>query len=84
VFVTQSSEPFGDSEAWDMAEFSVLRQYRHRGIGTQLAEKVWLHCPGRWQIRVMEKEENIALGILTGTHIFLPSALAGSRMKPLP
>jgi predicted acetyltransferase len=55
VLVTQSSEPCGDGEAWDMAEFFVLRRYRHRGIGSQLAEKVWLHCPGRWQIRVMEK-----------------------------
>jgi predicted acetyltransferase len=40
ALVTQGSEPFGDSEAWDMAEFFVLRRYRHRGIGTQLAEKV--------------------------------------------
>ena len=55
ALVTQSSEPPGDGEAWDMAEFFVLRRYRHRGIGIQLAEKVWLHCPGRWQIRVMEK-----------------------------
>jgi predicted acetyltransferase len=55
VLVTHGPELFGDSEAWDMAEFFVLRRYRRRGIGTQLAEKVWLHCPGRWQIRVMEK-----------------------------
>jgi predicted acetyltransferase len=55
ALVTQSSELSGDGEAWDMAEFFVLRRYRHRGIGIQLAEKVWLHCPGRWQIRVMEK-----------------------------
>jgi predicted acetyltransferase len=55
ALVTQSSEPSGDGETWDMAEFFVLRRYRHRGIGIQLAEKVWLHCPGRWQIRVMEK-----------------------------
>ena len=55
VLVTQGSEPSGDGETWDMAEFFVLRGYRHRGIGIQLAEKVWLHCPGRWQIRVMEK-----------------------------
>lgn len=55
VLVTQSLELSGDGEAWDMAEFFVLRGYRRRGIGTQLAEKVWLHCPGRWQIRVMEK-----------------------------
>ena len=33
----------------------MLRRYRHRGIGIPLAKKVWLHCPGRWQIRVMEK-----------------------------
>jgi hypothetical protein len=29
-------------------------------------------------------EENIALGILNGTRNSLPSALAGSRMKPSP
>ena len=56
ALVTQSSEPPGDGEAWDMAEFFVLRRYRHRGIGIQLAEKVWLHCPGRWQIRVHGEE----------------------------
>lgn len=55
VLVTQSSEPSGDGEAWDMAEFFVLRRYRNRGIGTELARKVWLRCPGSWQIRVMEK-----------------------------
>src|ERR1700751_1985001 len=49
------TELSGDGEAWDMAEFFLLRRYRRRGIGTQLAEKVWLHCPGRWQIRVMDK-----------------------------
>lgn len=47
------SEPSGDGEAYDMAEFFVLRRYRHRGIGRELAEKVWLRFPGRWQVRVM-------------------------------
>jgi predicted acetyltransferase len=42
-----------DDEAYDMAEFFVLRRYRRRGIGRELAEKVWLDCRGRWQIRVM-------------------------------
>jgi len=55
VLVTRSSESSGDGEAWDMAEFFVLRRYRHRGIGTEMAAKVWLRYPGRWQIRVMEK-----------------------------
>jgi predicted acetyltransferase len=41
-----------DSEVWDMAEFFVLRRYRHRGAGAEMAEKIWCLCPGRWQIRV--------------------------------
>ena len=55
VLVTRSSEPSGGGEAWDMAEFFVMRRYRHSGIGTELARNVWLRCPGRWQIRVMER-----------------------------
>jgi predicted acetyltransferase len=55
ALVTRISESAGDVEDWDMAEFFVLRRYRHRGIGTELAAKVWLGCPGGWQIRVMEK-----------------------------
>jgi predicted acetyltransferase len=42
-----------DDEAYDVAEFFVLRRYRHRGIGRALAEKVWHRFPGKWQIRVM-------------------------------
>jgi len=55
ALVTRISEPSSDGEAWDMAEFFVLRRYRHSGIGTELARKVWLSRPGRWEIRVMEK-----------------------------
>jgi predicted acetyltransferase len=44
-----------DGDRYDMAEFFVMRSYRHRGLGTELAEKVWRHFPGPWQIRVMEK-----------------------------
>ena len=48
------SELSGDGESYDMAEFFVLRSYRRRGIGRELAEKVWLRFPGLWQVRVME------------------------------
>ncbi len=53
VLVTKISEQSADGEAYDMTEFFVLRRYRRRGIGRELAEKVWLRLPGRWQIRVM-------------------------------
>jgi predicted acetyltransferase len=55
ALVTRTSEPFGDGQVWDMAEFFVLRRYRHRGIGTELAAEVWRRCPGPWHVRVMEK-----------------------------
>ncbi|HEY3707683.1 MAG TPA: GNAT family N-acetyltransferase [Terracidiphilus sp.] len=44
-----------DGAVWDMAEFFVLRRYRYRGWGTTLAHAIWRRCPGRWQVRVMEK-----------------------------
>ncbi len=42
------------AEAWDMAEFFVLRRYRRRGLGAAMAHEVWRGLPGRWQVRVME------------------------------
>lgn len=37
-----------------MDEFFVIRRYRRRGIGTQMAHEVWRRFPGAWEIRVME------------------------------
>jgi predicted acetyltransferase len=55
ALVAKISEDSGDREAYDMPEFFVLRRYRRRGIGCELAEKVWLRFPGKWQIRVMAR-----------------------------
>jgi predicted acetyltransferase len=44
-----------DSElVWDVAEFFVLRGYRRRGIGTEVAHQVWRQFRGLWQVRVMQ------------------------------
>lgn len=53
VLVHRAWDAPEESEVWDMAEFFVLRRFRRRGIGAELAEKVWLLCPGKWQVRVM-------------------------------
>jgi predicted acetyltransferase len=53
ALVVKITEHPGDGDSYDMAEFFVLRKYRRRGVGWELAEKVWLRFPGRWQIRVM-------------------------------
>jgi predicted acetyltransferase len=55
VLVKQGSEITSDPHVWDMAEFFVLRAFRRSGIGTQIALKVWRDFPGRWEVRVMQK-----------------------------
>jgi predicted acetyltransferase len=54
VLVKKGSEVSGNENVWDMAEFFVLRGYRRRGIGTQIAHEVWRRFPGPWEVRVMQ------------------------------
>ena len=50
----RETAPAEDAALWDIAEFFILRGYRRRGIGTQIAHEVWRRFPGNWQVRVME------------------------------
>ncbi|MDQ2710794.1 MAG: GNAT family N-acetyltransferase [Acidobacteriota bacterium] len=54
VLVKRGSEISGDQTVWDMAEFFVVRRYRRRGIGTEIANEVWRRYPGFWEVRVMD------------------------------
>jgi predicted acetyltransferase len=54
VLVKKGSEISGNKNAWDMAEFFVIRAYRRRGIGTQIAHEIWKRFPGTWEVRVMQ------------------------------
>ena len=54
VLVKRGSEVSGNDTVWDLAEFFVLRGYRRRGIGTQIAHDVFRRFPGRWEVRVLE------------------------------
>jgi predicted acetyltransferase len=53
ALVKKGSEVSGDGSVCDMAEFFVLRAYRRRGIGTQMAHEVWRRFSGPWEVRVM-------------------------------
>jgi len=57
VLVKRGSELSGDPAIWDIAEFFILRRYRGRGIGSEVAHQVWRRVPGRWEIRVMESNQ---------------------------
>jgi predicted acetyltransferase len=54
VLAKRGSEVTGSETVWDMAEFFVVRGYRRRGIGTEIAHWVWGRFPGKWEVRVME------------------------------
>jgi len=53
LLVKRGSEVSGNENVWDMAEFFVVRGYRRRGVGTQIAHEVWKRFPGAWEVRVM-------------------------------
>jgi predicted acetyltransferase len=54
ALVKRGSEVSGNETVWDMAEFFVLRGYRRRGIGTQIAHQLWTRFTGPWEVRVMQ------------------------------
>ena len=54
ALVKRGSEISGSGSVWDMAEFFVLRGYRGRGIGTEIAHEIWRLFPGPWEVRVMQ------------------------------
>ncbi len=39
-----------DEPLWQMAEFFILRKYRRRGIGREVAHQVFDRFQGRWEI----------------------------------
>lgn len=55
VLAKRGSEVSGDEDVWDVAEFFIIRGYRRRGIGTEVAHEVWRRFPGHWEVRVMKR-----------------------------
>ena len=53
VFVRRCPGVSSTENVWDMAQFFVVRCYRRRGVGTQIAHEVWTRFPGPWEVRIM-------------------------------
>jgi predicted acetyltransferase len=52
VLATVGSPASEDPRTHDVAEFFVLRQYRHCGVGRRAAQLLWKRLPGKWTVRV--------------------------------
>lgn len=55
AFVRAGSALSEDAGVWDMAEFFVARGFRRLGVGTRAARELWSRFPGRWEVRVLER-----------------------------
>ena len=57
VLVRRGSEISNETDVWDMAEFFIVRGYRRLGIGTKVAHDVWEKFSGRWEVRIMDRNQ---------------------------
>jgi predicted acetyltransferase len=54
VLATRGSPASDDVNTLDVAEFFVIRQFRHGGVGRQAAHLLWNRLPGHWTVRVSQ------------------------------
>lgn len=55
ILVTRGSPVTADPDVFDVAEFFVLRKYRHLGVGRRASLLLWQRLPGKWTVRVSER-----------------------------
>ena len=55
VLATRGSPALADPDVLDVAEFFVLRRYRHSQVGRRAALLLWSRLPGKWVVRVSER-----------------------------
>ncbi len=54
ALVTRGVPGSDDPDAFDVAEFFVVRRHRRSGVGRRAAFLLWNRFPGRWVVRVSE------------------------------
>jgi predicted acetyltransferase len=64
VLVARYNYPTGCKDSWVMAEFFILRKYRHQGIGESGARIIFGQFPGPWQVAQI----NVNLPAITFWH----------------
>lgn len=57
VLIHKESQISGAEGIFDMAEFFVVRGYRRLRVGTKAAHQVWKRFPGKWEVRVINRNQ---------------------------
>ena len=61
ALIQKGSPISGDKDIWDVAEFFIMKKYRRRNIGSQVALDLWKRFKGPWQIRVLPENKRAYL-----------------------
>ncbi|HSB11376.1 MAG TPA: GNAT family N-acetyltransferase [Blastocatellia bacterium] len=79
AFVCRGSGIAGDADVWDMAEFFIARGFRRRGLGMKVAQTIWEKFPGKWEVRVLDRNQKAMEFWRRATNRFL-----GKTIEPIP
>jgi predicted acetyltransferase len=61
VLVARYNYLTGNKDTWVMAEFFIMRKYRHHGVGEHVARYIFNQFPGAWQVgQIIENLSAIA------------------------
>jgi len=55
ALISRGSEISHEPDVWDMTEFFIARRYRRLGLGIKAATTIWQRFPGRWEVRVIDR-----------------------------
>ena len=75
ALVKSGSELVGDDWAKELAEFFVLRKYRHKGVGRTVATHLFAMFPGPWVVAVIQQNRDAAQ--------FWDHVISGSAVREL-
>ena len=57
ALVRRGSEISNDADVWDIAEFFIVRGFRRLGFGMKVAKEIWRKFPGKWEVRVIDRNQ---------------------------
>jgi predicted acetyltransferase len=81
VLLQKGSQISDDKDVWDMAEFFVVRSYRRKGVGMKAAWEIWEQFPGKWEVRVSDKNPMAKLFWERAIVAFLNKTIEAGRFK---
>ena len=79
ALVRRGSEISNDADVWDTAEFFIVRGFRRLGLGMKVSQEIWRKFPGKWEVRVIDRNQKAKNFWARAINEFL-----GKAIEPIP